>query len=118
MTPEASDDAFEDLLRSSRLFGACHRASRLVRASWPDAHVGGWSRWLRAGWLVLSGAERVRFAGASIVTAGVTALALRAAGPAWVALLTWVLPLVFASVGCVAFIAADAIARAITAKFS
>ena len=40
------------------------------------------------------------------------------AGPAWVAPFTWVLPLTFASVGCIAFIAAEAIARAVAPKSS
>jgi hypothetical protein len=118
VTPETSDRAFEDLLRGSRLFGACHRASRFVRAAWPDARVGGWSRWLQASWATLPGAERVRLAAASVAIAGATALVLGAAGPAWVAPFTWVLPLVFASVGCIAFFAAEAMARAISAKLS
>jgi hypothetical protein len=117
VTPETSDDVFEGVFRSSRLFGAFDHASRIVRAAWRDARVGAWLRRLRAGWAVLSGADRVRFTGASFATAGVTALVLRMASPP-VAPLTWVLPLVFASVGCIILIAAEAIARAVAARIS
>jgi hypothetical protein len=117
VTPETSDDAFEGVLRGSRIFGAFDHASRIVRAAWRDARVGAWSRRLRAALAVLPGADRVRVAGGSIATAGVTALVLRMASPP-VASLTWVLPLVFALAGCAAVVAAEAIVRAVAAKIS
>jgi predicted alpha/beta hydrolase family esterase len=118
IAPAASDRAFAAELRHSRLLTLCHAASTMTRAAWPDARVNRWSQRVRAQFAALPAAERVRHVAGAIAAAGLTALVLRVAGPSWVAPFTWVLPLAFALVGAVGVIAAEPLARAISAKFS
>lgn len=118
VTPGASDQSFADVLCDSWLFAAGRNVSRAAGAAWQDATIHTWSRRLMAPVAMSSGAHRVRLAAVTGAVAGLTAFALSAMGPLWVAPFTWVLPVAVTLIACVAFAAAEPLSRAIAARCS
>ena len=106
------DRAMEQLARESRLGGALHRVSWMIREAWLSSHA----RQVAASMTVRFAPFRVR--GWMAVVAGVTALALNAAKPAPAGPLSWLLPFGVIVAGVLVMLMAAPLARAVSDRNS
>jgi hypothetical protein len=112
----ASDRIVEQQLKSSAVAAIVRRAVTPIDAAREASMALSSARQVRAAWLSLPRAARVRATGCVMAIAAITVLLLDAARPGPMAPLLWVVPVTACVLGVLLALAADAFARALSGR--